>query len=553
MTQFDVVNLGILWDRLVSIANEMVLSLVRTSFSSNVREAYDLSCVLFDSQGNSLSQGSYSVPTFTGTAPPTLRHMLAVFPPETLEPGDVIVTNDPWMGTGHLFDINIMRPVFHEGRHVGYTMSITHLPDIGGMGFSATTTEIYAEGLRLPVMKLMRAGQLNEELLDLIRINVRAKEQVIGDIMANISCNVVGGRMLVEFMTEYGITELAPLSQAIRAQTERVMREKMAEIPDGVYRNEIQIEGMDRPITLACAATISGDSAHIDFAGTGPAVRAAINAPLCYTRALSFYPFKCITIPHLPNNEGAVAPVSISAPEGCVLNAVAPSATGGRHTVGHFIVPLIFGALAEAVPDKVQADVGMTNSVNFIGQHQDGRNFAGLFFLAGGFGALEGLDGASTTPAPSNMSNVSTEVWEEMTSMTIESRELLTDSGGPGQYRGGLGQRVVMRNDTGRPVAAACFGQRTEFPARGLHGGMTGRLREVLINGEKVHPKGTYLLAPGDTLTTLEAGGGGFGDPRVRVLAALTEDARNGFVSPDSARRNYGAEIDPETGEARRP
>lgn len=541
MTRFDPVSLAILWDRVVSIANEMVSSLVRTSFSSNVREAYDLSCVLFDGEGNSLAQGSYSVPTFTGTAAPTLRHMLAKFPPQTLEPGDVILTNDPWMGTGHLFDINVMRPVFRAGRIVGYALSISHLPDIGGAGFSATTPELYGEGLRLPVQKVVRAGRVNQELVELIRFNVRAEDQVIGDLMANVTCTEVGGRKLLEFMDEYGLTELAPLSHAIRSHTERAMRSELAKFPQGAWRNRLEIEGVDGPVTLACELRISGESAHVDFAGTGPALRAAINVPWCYTRALSVYALKCLTIPELPNNEGAVVPVAVSAPEGCILNALPPRPTGGRHTVGHFIVPLLFGALAGAVPERVQADVGMMGTLSLAGRHPDGRVFAGLYFLAGGFGALHDLDGASTVPAPSNMSSISTEVWEEMTGMTVIGRRLRPDSGGAGRWRGGLGQEVVLRNDTGGLVTLSCFGQRTEFAPRGFLGGRDGALREILVNGRRVHPKGSYVLQPGDQVTSREAGGGGFGDPAGRAPEALKADRAEGFVSAKAARRDYGA------------
>lgn len=552
MSQFDAVSLGIMWDRVISITDEIVSSLIRTSFSINVRESYDLSCVLFDADGRPLAQGSYSVPSFTGTAGPTLRHMLRKYPPESLQPGDVVATNDPWMGTGHLYDISVMRPVFRGSQRVGYTMSITHLPDVGGVGVAATPTQIYEEGLRLPVCKLVRAGKLDTELMDIIRTNVRVSEQVIGDIMANISCNEVGGRLLLEFMDEYGIDDLSLLSTAILDQSERTMREKIREIPDGTYRNRIQIEGIDAPVTLACEIRKEADSVHIDFAGTGPTVRAAINVPFCYTRAWSAYSIKCVTCPSTPNNEGAVRPITLSVPEGCILNAQPPWATAGRHSVGHFVVPLIFGALADALPDRVQADVGMMNIFNVQGTHRDGGGVASLYFLAGGFGALMGMDGAPTTPAPSNMGVVPNEVWENLTSMAVEKRVLLADSGGPGKWRGGVGQAVVLVNDTEHLLTVAFMGQRTQFPALGFHGGKPGRLREYRINGELVHPKGRYVLKPGDVITMHEAGGGGFGDPRERPLSKVLEDVENGFVTIHGALRDYGVEIDPQRMTARR-
>lgn len=517
-----------------------------------MRESFDLSCVLFDAEGQPLAQGTYSVPSFTGTAGPTLRHMLAKYPPESLEPGDIVATNDPWMGTGHLYDINVMRPVFRGTKRVGYTMSITHLPDVGGVGNAATPTEIYEEGLRLPVCKLVRGGKLDNELLDIIRTNVRVSEQVIGDIMANISCNEVGGRLLLEFMEEYGIDNLTPLSRAILDQSERTMRDRIREIPDGVYRNRIQIEGVDEPVTLACEITKEGDVVHIDFSGTGPTVRAAINVPFCYTRAWSVYSIKCLTCPSIPNNEGAVRPIKLVVPENCILNALPPWPTAGRHSVGHFIVPLILGALADAVPDKVQADVGMMNIFNVQGTHRDGRGVGSLYFLAGGFGALDGTDGAATTPAPSNMGVVPTEVWEDLTSMSVERRVLLADSGGPGTYRGGVGQEVVLANDTEHLLTVAFMGLRTQFPAQGFHGGKPGRLRQYRINGSPVHPKGRYVLKPGDVITMHEAGGGGFGNPHERPEGKVWEDVLNGSVTVEGALRDYGVKVDLERMTARR-
>lgn len=545
MTTYDPVSLGILWDRLISITDEIVSTLVRTSFSINVRESYDLSCVLFDADGYPIAQGSYSVPSFTGTSGLTIAHMFRKYPPDELLEGDVVATNDPWMGTGHLYDISVMRPVFRRGKRVGFTMSITHLPDIGGSGNSSVPSEIYEEGLRLPVCKLVRGGRLDTELFDIIRTNVRVSDQVIGDIMANISCNEVGGRLLTEFMDEYDIDDLGPLSRAIRDQSEQVIREKIKAIPDGRYSNSIQIEGVADPITLACTIDKTRDQIAIDFTGSGDCVRAAINVPFCYTRAWAAYSIKCLTCPETPNNEGQVRPIIVSAPENCILNAPPPWPTAGRHSVGHFVVPLIFGALAEALPNVIQADMGMMNIFNVQGTHRDGREVASLFFLAGGFGALDALDGSATTPAPSNMGVVPTEIWENLTSMTVAKRELLADSGGPGKFRGGVGQEVVLINDTGNPLTMSFMAQRTDFPAAGFHGGKAGAVRRHMINGQPAHPKGRYVLAPGDTVVIHEAGGGGFGDPRERSRAAVLCDVESGLVSREGALRDYGVALDP--------
>lgn len=536
---YDPIALGIQWDRLISIADEIINALVRTSFSTNVRESYDLSCVVFDARARSIAQGSYSVPSFTGTAPATLAAMLRRFPPDTLAPGDVVMTNDPWIGTGHLFDINVMQPVFRRGALVGYTMSITHLPDIGGAGFSATAREVFEEGLRIPVMKLVHAGKPDEALLDLIRTNVRVPEQTVGDLLANVACTSVGARMLCEFMDEYRLDSIEPLANAILEQSERAMRDELRRLPQGRYRGQIDLEGSDEPLRLACSIEIADGAAHADFSGSSASIRSAINVPLCYTSAMTCYAIKVLTTPRIPNNEGSVRPVRATAPQGCVLNAMPPSPTGGRHVVGHFIVPMIFAALAEAVPDRVQADSGMLNLINVQGRTRDGRGVSSIFFASGGYGALSGLDGAPTTPSPSNMTGSSIEVWENLTGMRIERKELVADSGGPGEFRGGLGQRIDLVNDSGSDMTISCLAGRTQFAPAGLLGGKPGMKREVRVNGQTVHPKGRYVLKPGDRITTLEAGGGGFGDPRKRADEKIRADLEAGFVTKEGVRRDY--------------
>jgi len=546
----DAVSLGILWDRLVSLTDEIVSTLVRTSFSTIVRESYDLTVVVLDAEGRLIAQGAYSVPVFIGTAPRTLKYMLAKFPPETLRPGDVVVTNDPWMGTGHMFDISVMRPVFRAGRIVAYTLSITHLPDVGGTGFGAAATEIYHEGLRLPICKLVREGELDPFIIDLIRVNVRVPEQVLGDLMANVSCNEVGGRQLLEFMDEYGLEDLGALSHAIRAQSEQAMRAKLAEMRPGTYRNRVMVEGVESDIEFACTVEVGDGRVAIDFAGTGPCVGRGINVPFCYTNAMALYAMKCLTIPSIPNNEGATLPIAVSAPEGCILNALPPVPTGGRHILGHFVPPLIFGALAEAAPDKVQADCGMMDLLTVQGRHRNGRGVSTIYFAAGGFGALQGRDGGDTLPGPSNMAVVPVEVWETITALTVEHKRLLPDSGGPGAARGGVGQELVLRNDTGHPMTVFSMGNRTSFPAQGMAGGRPGALRRHLIDGREIHPKGANVLQPGARITLVEAGGGGFGPPEARPLEQVLADVREGFVSPEGARRDYGVAVDAATGEA---
>jgi N-methylhydantoinase B len=538
--KLDAVSLGILWDRLISITNEIVQTLVRTSFSSIARENYDLSCVLFDAKGRSIAQGTMSVPVFIGTAPQTMRHMLDAIPIDSLRPGDVVLTNDIWMGTGHLWDLNVMQPAFRDGRIVGFAMSVSHLPDIGGRGFSALNENMYEEGLQIPITRIRREGELNHELLALIRKNVRVSEQVIGDLMANIAATDVGCRQLVEFMSDYGIDDLLPLADAIIEQSEQAMRKSIAAMPDGVYRNHIEVEAFDDAVKLCCAIEIKGDRLVVDFEGTEPMVPSAINVPLCYTRAMAAYAIKALILPNVPNNSGSVSPIEVRTSPGCILDAQPPAATGARFMVGHFVAPLIFGAMASVTPERVQADSGMTNIMNVIGKNARGEEFATLYFAAGGFGAMMDLDGLAATPSPSNMMVMPSETWENLTGIRVLSRKLRPDSGGAGEFRGGMGQEIRMRNDTGGVITVYAMGPRTKFAAKGVRGGKPGALREYRHNGRQIQAQGRCELKPGDELLLLEAGGGGFGDPRKRDPKRVRQDIESGFVSPAAAARDYG-------------
>ncbi|HUS96796.1 MAG TPA: hydantoinase B/oxoprolinase family protein, partial [Hyphomicrobiaceae bacterium] len=396
------------------------------------------------------------------------------------------------------------------------------------------------EGLRLPILKLYEAGQLNELVIEIIKTNVRVPEQTIGDVMANVACSEVGARELNVFMDDYELDDLRALSAAIRGQSERQMRAKIAELKDGAYTNTIQVEGFDAPVALAVQIEVSGETIAVDFEGTSGCVRAGVNVPFCYTNAMVLHAIKTLTLPNIPNNQGSAAPITAKAPAGSILNAQPPFPTGGRHAMGHFVTPLIYGALAQSAPGEVQADSGMMNLLTFQGKRKDGRPFTSLYFAAGGYGALQDLDGWPTLPHPSNMAVVPVEIWETLTNTTIVEKRLRPDSGGAGQWRGGLGQDVVLRNDTGEIVVLLGMGNRTEFPAKGMAGGGEGALREHMIEGKTVHAKGRLEVLPGQLIRIIEAGGGGYGDPRLRDRDAVAADIENGFVSEDAARSLYG-------------
>ena len=540
----DIITLGILWDRLISIADEILLALVHTSFSMTVREAWDAGAVIFDRSGRPIAQGSQSTPAFTGTAFYTIEKLLEIYPAHSLEDGDVIITNDPWIGTGHLADVSVLRPVFRSGSLLGFVMTISHLVDTGGRGASVSSRDVYEEGLLIPPLKIYRQGQLNEELLDIIKGNVRAPEQVVGDIMANISGTYAGGVKLNEMLDQYEQDDLQDIADGIIRQSDTAVREQILAMPDGVYNNQLQAEtGGEQPVTLACTLEIKSDRVKIDFTGTSPCVPYAVNVPLCYTRSWCAYTLKCLTTPDLPNNLANVLPVDVTAPEGCILNAQHPAATLGRNTVGWYVVPLLMGAFARALPEAVQAEPGMATAVVFNGTLRNGGKLLDQYFATGGIGAMTGLDGRQTTPAPTNCAMISSEIWEDETEVAVLERRVLPDSGGAGQYRGGPGQQVVLKNNTGHPISLSLFGIRTEYPAKGYAGGRDGGLRAFRINNETVPGKGTHTLPAGGLFTIREAGGGGFGDPGKRPGEKVREDYRKGFITSTGAKQDYGVEI----------
>ena len=527
----DAVDVSVMWDRLVSIADEGAAALVRASFSTLVREGHDLSVLVFDASGRMIAQSTRCIPVFIGTASATLAHMLARHPARTLDPGDVVISNDPTFGTGHMFDMAVMRPLFHRGALAGFAMSITHLPDIGGMGFSVAATEIYHEGLRLPVLKLMRAGRLDGDIVELIRLNVRTPNEVMGDVLANVGCTDVVAREVGRFLDEYGLPDLADLSRAIVGRSASAAARAIGALPDGAYEAEAQVEALAEARRLRCRIAVEGERLTIDFAGTEGCVRAGINVPLPYTRAMALYAVKCLTTPAVPNNDGATGAVEVRAPEGCILNAVPPAASAGRHAIGHFVVPLVFDALAPVLSDRVCAASGLIDILTFQGRRRDGTPLSATFAAAGGFGAMKGLDGRQTTPGSTNMGTMPVEVFEPATDVTVESRALRPDSGGSGTFRGGPGQTIVLRNDTGHDLTVFPVANRTRFPAAGLFGGAAGARRVHRIDGEPVEAQGRHVLPPGARLTLEQAGGGGYGPPEDRPEDRRRADAEAGFTS----------------------
>lgn len=536
-SRFDAVELELLWRRLIALVDEAAAALVRTSFSTLVRESYDFSCIVTDAHGQSLVQATESIPSFIGTLPATVKHFLRVFPAEALTPGDVLITNDLWLGTGHLPDITVAKPIFVDGRLVAFSASTAHAPDIGGKIRSPEPREVFEEGLQIPPLKLIRGGTPDETLLAIIRQNVRTPEQTLGDLWAQVVALDVMEDRLLALMREAGLADLAALAAEIQGRCEAAMREAIAALPDGTYRSELQTDGlMERPVTIRLALSVHGDEMTLDYAGTDPQVDRAINCAFCYTYAMSMYGVKLCTSPNLPNNEGAWRPIRIAAPPGSIVNPLFPAAGGSRMLIGHYLPVLVFGCLGKVVPDRVMAAAGSPMwGMNQSGVHpaadgRPGRPYANMFFFNGGMGANGRADGHSCLSWPSNVSSTSVEISEQIAPLRFHHKRLRPNSGGRGRHRGGLGQEILIESLSETPIAVSFLAERTLVPAFGIEGGEPGAPGELRINGRRCDPKRQYVLNRGDTVSLATPGGGGHGDPRLRDPALIRADLEAGYV-----------------------
>jgi N-methylhydantoinase B len=535
--RFDPVTLELLWRRLISLVDEAAAALVRTSFSTLVRESYDFSCIVTDDAGQSLVQATESIPSFIGTLPATVKHFLRFFPPEQLAPGDVLITNDIWLGTGHLPDITVAKPIFRNGRLVAFSASTAHAPDIGGKIRSPEPREVFEEGLQIPPLKLMRAGTPDETLLAMLRQNVRTPDQTLGDLWAQVVALDLMEERLGALMDAYALDTLRDLATAIHGRCETAMRDAIRALPDGTYRSELQTDGvLDRPVTIRMALTVDGDTIDIDYAGTDPQVDRAINCAMCYTYAMSVYGVKVCTSPDLPNNEGAFRPIRIRAPEGCIVHPQFPASGGSRMLIGHYLPMLVFGCLGQIVPERVMAACGspmwgMNQSGVRDANGENSKPYANMFFFNGGMGATLRGDGPTCLSWPSNVSSTSVEISEHIAPLRFHHKRLRPDSGGRGTHRGGLGQDILVESRSATPIAVSFLAERTVFPAFGIQGGAAGAAGSLHINGVAVDPKRQYILQRGDTVRLATPGGGGHGDPATRDSDALRADRRAGYVS----------------------
>ena len=508
----DNVGAGLLWQRLIGVVDEASAALVRSSFSTVVRESDDFSVVLTDQHGRLLAQGTKSIPVFIGSLPRTVKHFLDRFPPETLQPGDVLVTNDPWFGTGHLADISLAMPLFRDGRLVAFAASTAHAADIGGRSGAQKIPDVYEEGLQIPTRKLIRAGQIDETLMDVIRANVRAPEQVLGDLLGQVAALDLVRRRLEVVLDEWGLPNLDAFAEDSFARTERTTRAAITRLKPGTFRAEQATDGMDQPVQLKAAVTVTGDRVTVDYAGSSAQIPAALNVAYCYTHAFTVYALKCLLDPDSPNNEGSHRALHVLAPEGSILNHTRPYSGGNRALVGHYLPGLVLAALAPSMPDKVIAGVGSPMwSFLLRGCDAQGRGFALKTFFNGGMGASATRDGLSATSWPSNISGAPVEVIEQAAPVRVLAKRLRRGSGGAGRHRGGDGLELEVELLEGGPYLIGFNAERTRTPAHGLFGGGAGATGEILLNGAPIDIREVLPLRPGDRLVIRTPGGGGYG------------------------------------------
>jgi N-methylhydantoinase B len=548
------IHMQIMWSRLIAVVEEQAQTLVRTAFSTSVREAGDLSAGVFDAEGRMLAQAVTGTPGHVNSMASAVKHFLAAYPLAGMQEGDHYVTNDPWLTCGHLHDLTVVSPTFHQGRPVGLFASTVHVVDIGGLGMGPDGRQVFEEGLALPIMPLARAGVMNEDLLRIVRANVREPLQVEGDIYALAACNDEGSRRLVDMMSEFEISHLETLGNQIIEASRAATLAEIRKLPRGKTRNSVRMDGYDKPLLLNAEMTIHDDGIHVDFAGTSPASPYGINVVLNYTTAYTAFGIKCVVAPEVPNNAGSLAPLTVSAPEGCILNVKRPYAVAARHTVGHMLPDLVFGCLHQVLPGGVPAEGSsslwnpqITGGGSLLAE-MDGENaasdlaeFSTVIFHCGGTGARPGKDGLDVTAFPSGVRTIPVEATESIAPVIFRRREFREGSGGAGKYRGGLGQVIELAGADGAPISLLCNFERINNPARGRNGGGTGANGKVtLLSGRPIKSKGRQTVPPLDTIRLELPGGGGFGAPRERAAEQVASDVADGLITRETAERDYG-------------
>ena len=539
----EAIQTQVMWNRLIAVVEEQAQALLRTAFGSVAREAGDLSAGVYDTRGRMLAQAVTGTPGHVNTMAAAVQHFLAKFPPAGMQSGDVYVTNDPWLGTGHLFDYVVVTPVFASAetgtaaRLIALFASTCHTIDVGGIGFSADARSVYEEGTCIPHLKLLAGGRLNEDVLAIIEANSRNPVEARGDILSLVSSNDVGSARLTEMMAEFALTSIDALADHIITQSGNATRAAIGRLKNGSWRAHMRIDGYEQPIDLHAELTIDGERIRVDFSGSSRASLRGINSPKCYTDAYSVFGLKCLIAPEVPNNAGSLEPFEVVAPPGLVVSPERPSPVTARHVVGQMLPDLMFGCLEQALGGAVPAESAGSIWVLAMG-HAPGAasQFNVMSVGLGGTGARPTKDGLATTAFPSGVGSIPIEVTESQAPLVFWHKEYLADSGGAGQYRGGMAQRIVVgaRGGIGFVCTAATFDRR-DNAARGRSGGAPGAAGQVVIEtAEGSVPfvgKGVISVPPHGRLRVDLPGGGGFGEARLRDEKRVALDLLNGMIS----------------------
>jgi N-methylhydantoinase B len=543
----------IMWNRMISVVEEQAQTLIRTAFSTTVREAGDLSAGVFDLQGRMLAQAVTGTPGHINAMAASVSHFLKKYPTDRMREGDVFVTNDPWLGTGHLHDFTVVSPTFRNGKLVALFACTSHVVDVGGIGFGADGRQVYDEGICLPIMPLFREGVANESLFEIVRTNVREPVQVEGDLYSLAACNDTGSKRLVDMMDEFELDTMDELGGYVIENSGQAMLEEIGKLPFGTYENTMRIDGYERELDLVATMTIGEDGMDIDFTGTSPISNFGINVPMSYTEAYASFGVRCVVGPTVPNNAGSLAPVRVTAPEGSILNAPHPCAVAARHVIGQMLPDVVLGCLSQATDGLVPAEGTscLWNPILMAGHGLSGDEafenatpFNINCFHNGGTGGRPTKDGLSATAFPSGVRNTPIEITESITPLIVWRKEYRTDSAGPGEHRGGTGQIMEFTNAEGAPFTISALFDRVKNPPRGRDGGKAGRTgRLYLGSGRELKGKGQQPVPSGDRLVMETPGGGGYGDPLARDARQVALDVRDGLVTAEAAREAYGVVV----------
>jgi len=556
-TVFDPLTLEILWQRLITVADQMSTTLARTAFSTTITASNDYGCVLIDADAQCIAHAQRSLPIFNRTMPYTTGLILERFGRGGIRPGDVFISNDPWENAGHNPDITVITPFFKGGALMGFAASIAHHADVGGAVDTNQVRDSFEEGLLIPLVKLYRAGEINQTALDFVAANVRLPTAVIGDIHAQVAANQTGAERCLALLDEYNLPDLRAVSAEIQRRSEEAMRAAIAALPDGVYRSKVVVDELDQPLSLVCRLDVRGDEIFIDFSGTSPQQpRGAINVTFTFTHGQISYALKATLLPDVPGNDGCYRPIHASAPPGCILNAQRPASVSQRHRIGAHIFGAVIQALADVLPERVIAGSGFLVSTRVFASAADGASSHSYLFSAGGMGANARTNGISTVQVPALAGAVPVELFEITVPILTRCREFIPDSGGAGRQRGGLAQVLELQLLPGFEgtaiVSVHAAGQ--NVPPFGLRGGQGGAPAEILRDGvvlsraEKVRHASALQLAETDASVGFQtAAGGGYGKPSERAIEGVQADVRDGLVSLEKAASAYGVILEPES------